>query len=345
MGTSSVLLCPDCGNFCDPLEAITERVSLYDRASSGFGFDDFTEALAYPLKHLASLIGGALLYGFLLIIGLRGQLLANALVFGCISLVINRVGYGRMDRDFLPDFSEFSFWDDVVLPCFLGLGVTLVSLGPMLLLLLVLVLGWVGGVTQPSAIEEAQKQQTITAEDMKILSAGGTAQQEAEVQRKVNGMTPAGRLSRQMSETKRDNNDDSPLYIVRTLLARPGLIFLLAILAIAWAAFYHPMALLVAGWTESFKSTINPLVGIDTMRHMGANYFKAFLMYAAVTGVSFTLDAVVAFVTSPFDMPFVGNIPARFIGGVVTFYTSLVIACVLGLALFKSADRLGIELD
>ncbi|HEX8285448.1 MAG TPA: hypothetical protein VF588_18985 [Pyrinomonadaceae bacterium] len=31
--------------------------------------------------------------------------------------------------------------------------------------------------------------------------------------------------------------------------------------------------------------------------------------------------------------------------GIVTFYTSLVIACVLGLALFKSADRLGIEID
>jgi hypothetical protein len=29
----------------------------------------------------------------------------------------------------------------------------------------------------------------------------------------------------------------------------------------------------------------------------------------------------------------------------VTSYSSLVVACVLGLALFKSADRLGIELD
>jgi hypothetical protein len=105
------------------------------------------------------------------------------------------------------------------------------------------------------------------------------------------------------------------------------------------------MALLVAGWTESFKSTINPLVGLDTMRHMGSNYFKAFAMYLVVQVAGFTLDFVVSFVTSPFDMPFVGNVPARFIGGIVTFYTSLVIACVLGLSLFKSSDRLGIELD
>jgi hypothetical protein len=43
-------------------------------------------------------------------------------------------------------------------------------------------------------------------------------------------------------------------------------------------------------------------------------------------------------------MPFVGNLPGKFVGGVFTFYTSLVIACVLGLALFKSADRFGIEI-
>src|SRR5919112_6341165 len=78
MGTSSVLLCPACGNFCDPLEPIVERVALYERAGSGFGFGDFAEALAYPLKRLGSLIGGALLYGFLLIAGMRGQLLATA---------------------------------------------------------------------------------------------------------------------------------------------------------------------------------------------------------------------------------------------------------------------------
>lgn len=343
MGTSSVLLCPLCGNFCDPLETITERVSLYERASSGFGFQDFAEALAYPLKHIGSLIGGALLYGFLLIVGLRGQLLASALVFGCISLVIHRVAYGNMERDFLPDFSEFSFWDDVLVPCFLGLGVTLITLGPILLLLGVLVFGWLGGATKQKAVTAAQ-QQAINSEDMHVLVDGGSPQQEAEVKRKINAASPAGQFSSQM-EAAKQKQDDSTLSLVRMLLGRPGLFLLLALLALLWAVFYHPMALLVAGWTESFKSTINPLVGLDTMRHMGANYFKAFAMYIVVQVVAFTLDFIVSFVTSPFDMPFVGNIPARFIGGIVTFYTSLVIACVLGLSLFKSADRLGIELD
>jgi hypothetical protein len=340
MGTSSVMLCPACGNFCDPLEAITERVSLYERSNSGFGFQDFAEALVYPLKHIGSLIGGALLYSFLLLGGLWGQLLAPALVFGCISLVIHRVAYGKMDRDFMPDFSEFSIWDDMIVPYFMGWAVTLVSLGPVLLLVGVLVFGWLGGVTQPPP-----KPQGITPADMGVLQNGGTAEQEAELQRKINGMTPSGQMAQQVEQAKQRQKDDSTLSFVRMLLAHPGFFLIFALFALGWAIFYHPMALLVAGWTESFKSTLNPLVGLDTMRHMGANYFKAFAMYLAVQVVGFTIEAVVGFVTSPFNMPFVGNVPARFIGGLVTFYTSLVIACVLGLSLFKSADRLGIELD
>jgi hypothetical protein len=340
MGTSNVMLCPTCGNFCDPLEAITVRVSLYERSNSGFGFQDFAEALAYPLKHIGSLIGGALLYSFLLLGGLWGQLLAPALVFGCISLVIHRVAYGKMDRDFMPDFSEFSIWDDMIVPYFMGWAVTLVSLGPVLLLLGVLVFGWLGGVTKP-----ATTPQGINSEDMRVLQNGGTAEQEAALQRKVDGMTPTGQMAQQVEQAKQRQKDDSTLSFVRMLLAHPGFFLVFALFALAWAVFYHPMALLVAGWTESFKSTLNPLVGLDTMRHMGANYFKAFAMYLAVQVAGFTIEAVVGFVTSPFNMPFVGNIPARFIGGLVTFYTSLVIACVLGLSLFKSADRLGIELD
>jgi hypothetical protein len=40
----------------------------------------------------------------------------------------------------------------------------------------------------------------------------------------------------------------------------------------------------------------------------------------------------------------VGNLPANFIDGAITFYFNLVIACVLGLSLHKCADRLGIDL-
>jgi hypothetical protein len=152
VGTSSVLLCALCAGFCDPLEVLTERLELYGRQSEGFGLGDFRTALGYPFKHLASLLGGALLYGLLLLAGMRAQVFAAALVFGCISLVVRRVAYGDLRRDFLPDFSEFSFWDDVVVPCSLGLGVTLVTLGPALILVGMLVFGWVSTARPPQVL-------------------------------------------------------------------------------------------------------------------------------------------------------------------------------------------------
>ena len=59
--------------------------------------------------------------------------------------------------------------------------------------------------------------------------------------------------------------------------------------------------------------------------------------------ITLAAGIVVGLITAPFDMPFVGNLPGTFIQGVVAFYASLVLAYVLGLALFKSADRLGLD--
>lgn len=348
VSASSVYLCPVCGNFCDPLEGLKERVSLYDFQSEGFGFSDFGTALLYPFKHLASLLGGALLYAFLLLAGMRAQFLASALLFGCISLVIHRVGNGKLHRDFLPDFADFSFWDDVLVPCFLGLGVTIATLGPIIVLFIALLFGWFGGAqanpfapTSPLLAEQQQK--VVGRDDMGALVNGGTAAEEEELAKKVEAMRPGSRIARAAQSSK--ENEDPAFTVIRQLMAHAGLILLLALLAIGWAVFYHPMALLVAGWTESFKSTINPLVGLDTMRHMGLNYVKAFVMYLVVQVFAFVAGFFVSIATAPFDMPFIGNLPGKFLGGIVTFYTSLVIACVLGLSLFKSADRLGIEIE
>lgn len=343
---SSVLLCPVCGGFCDPLESIKARTTIYARQSEGFGLGDFRQALAYPFKHTASLVGGAALYGLLTLAGFRSQLLAWALLFGCISLVIRRVGYGHTERDFMPDFAEFSFWDDVIAPLFLGVGITIVTVGPVVLLVVALLFGWFGRGTQtPFALAPQTPARALNSEDMKALANGGTAEQEAELEKKVEAMTPRGQMAQAVKDSNRQEEESTALTVVRQLFARPGLILLLTLLALGWAAFYYPMALLVAGWTEDFKSVINPLVGLDTMRHMGATYFKAFLMYLAVEAASLVAGIFIALVTAPFNMPFVGNLPGKFIGGGVTFYCSLVLACVLGLALFKSADRLGIELD
>jgi hypothetical protein len=78
---------------------------------------------------------------------------------------------------------------------------------------------------------------------------------------------------------------------------------------------------------------------------MGWNYVKVFLMYAAVQFFAVVAGLVVSYALSAFNMPLVGNLPARFIEGGIGFYTNLVIAALLGLALYKSSDRLGIATD
>ena len=355
VGTSSVLLCALCGGFCDKLDVLNARIDLYRRQSEGFGVEDFKTALAYPFKHTASLLGGALLYGLLLLAGMRAHVLASALVFGCIALVVRRVAYGNLKRDFLPDFSEFSCWDDVVVPCALGFGVTLVTLGPTLILVGMLVFGFVSQ-SRPQLLptdhpalaaaegREMKDEAFITREEMKALVEGGTPEQEAELRRKIKLMGPDASAARRLEAAGR-GEEHPAAYVCRLLLTHPGLVLLLGLLALGWAIFYYPMALLVAGWTESLKSVLNPLVGLDTIRHMGSNYFKAFLMYLAVQVMALVLQFVVGLLTAPFKLPLVGNLPGTFLSGVVTFYTSLVVACLLGLALFKSADRLGIEID
>jgi hypothetical protein len=105
------------------------------------------------------------------------------------------------------------------------------------------------------------------------------------------------------------------------------------------------MALAVAGYTQSFGSVINPLVGLDTIKRMGSTYFKAFGMVLVIQIGALLVGGVVAFITSPLSLPFIGNLPAMFINGSVTFYFNLVIACLLGLSLYKCADRLGISVD
>jgi hypothetical protein len=47
-------------------------------------------------------------------------------------------------------------------------------------------------------------------------------------------------------------------------------------------------------------------------------------------------------VLSPFDMPGFGNLPAKAIGALFAFYLWTVFSCILGYAMFKRSDKLGL---
>jgi len=346
-----VAVCPLCGDLCREYKAVVEKAARVELQSSGFGIEDFGRAIRYPFQHIAALIGGALIYGFLLLAGFRGAALAGVLMFGCVSHVINQIAWGRLNRSFMPDFSAFSIWDDLIVPVFLGLGVTIVTWGPLIVLVFALMFGVVSArVAGGSAFggdDHVAESTGPSSEDLSVLTdPDADAAKLAEANKNLQEVRPGAQIAQEAEQSRAEASN--PAGALRDLLPYLGAgmsIAVLLLLFLGWGLFYYPMALTVAGYTQSFGSVINPLVGLDTIRRMGITYFKAFAMVLVVQIVAFAVGVVIAVITSPLALPFVGNIVATFISATFSFYFNLVVACILGLSLFKSADRLGISVD
>src|SRR6266436_1445155 len=139
LGATKVVICPLCGDMCKRFHEVQQQAENMRVRTSGFGLQDFRDSIVYPFRHLIALIFGALVYGLFQLGGVRTIVIAIALMFGCIAQAINHVAVGRMNRSFLPDFSAFDLWDDFFRPLFLGLGIVIVTLGPMIVLTLFIV--------------------------------------------------------------------------------------------------------------------------------------------------------------------------------------------------------------
>ena len=120
-----------------------------------------------------------------------------------------------------------------------------------------------------------------------------------------------------------------------------GLGFLLigAVFAL-WGIFYFPAACAVAGYTQSVGATLNPLVGLDTIKRLGTDYVKVLAVFILIGVISAIVGGVLGSVRSAFELPGFGNLPAKFLGSIVGFYLWAVFSCVIGMALYKASDRL-----
>ena len=347
--SGKIPLCPSCGDLCKLYSDLTTKAAQTEYQSSGFGFADFGTAIRYPLQHKAALIGGALIYGLLLLAGLRGTLVAWMIMFGCISHVISQVAWGRLNRSFMPDFSAFSMWDDLVMPIFLGVGITIVTWGPIIALVLALFFGVFKGPELPTRVAghgAVAESSGPTGDDLAVLTdPNADPKKLEEATKKLDQLRPGHQIAQEAERSKSENEPGAALQMLLPYLGAGLLLMVLLLMGLVWALFYYPMALTVAGYTQSFVSVVNPLVGLDTIRRMGSTYFKAFGMVLIIQIVAGIVSVIVALITSPFNLPFVGNLPANFINGTTTFYFNLVIACLLGLSLYKCADRLGINVD
>lgn len=347
----NIAVCQLCGDLCREYRAETEKTARAELQRSGFGMEDFVRAIQYPLQHKIALLCGALIYALLLLAGFRGSVLAWVFVFGCISHVISQVAWGRLNRSFMPDFSAFSFWDDLIVPFFLGLGIMIVSWGPVIVLVFALIFGVLSsGAAHSDSLAAGSPVAESTGpepDDFGVLTdPEADPKKLAEANKELQELRPGAELAREAEQSQAEAND--PTALVKDLLPYLGagiFVVVLFLLFVAWGVFYYPMALTVAGYTQSFGSVLNPLVGLDTIRRMGLSYFKAFGMVIMVQVIASVIGVIIAIITSPLTLPFMGNVVGNFINATFTFYFSLVIACILGLSLFKCADRLGINVD
>lgn len=121
------------------------------------------------------------------------------------------------------------------------------------------------------------------------------------------------------------------------------------VLAIIWAIFYYPIALLVAGITESFFSIINPLEGLRIIKRLGKDYIKIFLYYLCLLAmgalttlmiVELILPTLIMMVATMLIIPIVNFFAVFMLASIVAlpiFYTNMAIAYLLGRAIFKNA--------
>jgi hypothetical protein len=240
-------------------------------------------------------------------------------------------------------------WDDLVVPVFLGVGIMIVTWGPLIVLVFALIFGVLrgGGAEASSLVPADQSSETLNHDGLEALTDPNVDSEKlAAANEKLQQTRPGAQIAREAEQSREEASD--PAGALRYLIPYlgSGIFFVLLFLVfIAWGIFYYPMALTVAGYTQSPGSVLNPLVGLDTIRRMGATYFKGFGMVIMVQLVALVVGAIISMVTSPFALPYMGNIVGNFLNAICTFYFYLVIACILGLSLFKCADRLGISVD
>jgi hypothetical protein len=151
-------------------------------------------------------------------------------------------------------------------------------------------------------------------------------------QRKAQLEAAVGKTPETMAKERTD--------LIKQILAYGALFLLLGGIFLLWGLFYFPAACAVAGYTGSFAATLNPTVGLDTIRRLGFDYVKILLMTILLAIMAAIVSGVLGFVLSAFDMPGVGNLPAKALASLFGFYISVVFSCIIGFALFKGADRL-----
>lgn len=307
---------------------------------------------------------------FLMGAGLICWMMSNMLTFGVMANTIENFAQGKIGGNFMPSFDDFSLWDDVVHPFFLSIGVYLVSFG----LVIVIVIGTIiWGLNQVSnAISDSYdpyKSTKIVTDKNSPIKNNPNFQKQDEFY--GDGEMPdeddINRTQSKPGDTEEDVrradkliNDYRKKQIESGLgkspetvkqerqqmlegFMRSGLVILLLVgIGLLWGIFYFPAACCVAGYTRSFVATLNPTIGLETIKLLGWDYVKIWFMGFVIVIASGVIGLILGLIFSAFDLPTFGNLPANAIGAMVWFYLWSVFSVILGFALYKNADKMNL---
>ena len=327
----------------------------------------------FTIGQSASGLGGI----FMVAASMISFMLANMLWFGVLANTVDNFSQGKLEENFMPSFDDFSILNDVVHPFFLYVAVVVTSFGPFILTAIVgvyLVTSTVASQmntfqseierlpgTQYYAGREPVQQSKQVKEvigdvsdeheamiDEHIEAATGNTNssvvidQETREQEELWRMAQESRkagLESAFGKTKETRDRESSEMITNLLnLAAP--IVVIGAITFLWGLFFFPVACAVAGYTRSFVATINPLIGLDTIRRLGGTYVKVLFMGLALLIAVAIVSTFLEMIFAPLDLPGFGNLPAKAFGSFFTFYVSVVFSCILGYALFKNSDKL-----
>ena len=302
---------------------------------------------------------------------------ANMLTFGVLSNTAEAFAKGETNANFMPSFEDFSIWEDVLRPFFLSVAAYVVSFGPFIAMMIVLAFFVLGAVkdgvlpgqqlaesTIPAATElpnaargaeqsekvrellnkQASVQRDRIASASEAAESGNSAaaqqdfdQRQAELNKEFENLAKQAQAQRNLPAAGQTGPETA---LIESFVRRGMKYMLLAGIFMLWGLIYFPAACIVAGYTTSIRATINPLVGLDTMWNLGLDYVRLLLMAFALVVVGGFAALIVAVILSPFSLPMLGNIPAKFVTSFIGFYLWAVFACAIGYLLFKSRSKL-----
>jgi hypothetical protein len=302
--------------------------------------------------------------------GLICWMMANMLWFGVLANTVENFAQGKIGGNFMPSFDDFSLWDDVVHPFFLSVGVYIVSFGLVILIVIVTIFWGLNQISNAisDSYDPANETRIVTDKNSPVRNSPAIKRQEKlygkgdvpdeddieRIQTEPGDTEETVREAQELINQQRKNQLENGFIkspetekaerdmFLKNLTNSPVLIMILLLVGIGWGIFYLPAACMVAAYTRSFVATLNPSIGLETIKLLGFDYVKIWFMGFALTILHLMVSFGVHFILSPLHLPTFGNIPAQIIDSIFWFYTAVVFSVILGFVLYKNADKMNL---